>query len=125
MKVIKTCFVIVLIVVATILLGCIQWDTNVSGTDGQEPGVIALHYQPMQCEEMPWAEYKTGTVTTEEATQIWLEKNGVLGAEVDEISNGAVCEACNVCPYYYGYAVAVDSKYESKLRKLGFGEFVE
>jgi hypothetical protein len=121
----KKVFVILLIVFSMLLFGCTLGDTNVIGTDGFETEMIILHYQPMQCEQLPWAEYKTGTVTSEEAVQIWLEKNGVIDAKADEISNGIVCEACGVCPHYYRYAVVADIKYESKLRELGFGVLVE
>ena len=128
MKVMKMHFAILLIVIFALLLGCTQGDTTVSGTDIQGPGVqenrtIILNYQPVQCEQMPWAEYKTGTVTTKEAALIWLGKNGVFDAEIEEISNGVVCEACNVCPHYYWYAVSAEEKFGQKLRELGFGEF--
>lgn len=92
--------------------------------------IIALIYQPKQCEETPWEKWiKTSDIrwvkapTEKEVITVYLsnafniELVSFEKIETDRI----VCQACNVCPTTYYYEIKVKkSENIEKLKEIGF-----
>jgi hypothetical protein len=79
---------------------------------------VSLHYQPMQCEKMPWQvwEENSGRVyirapTEEEIITHYYQAVYDIGVgKVQKLEPGiATCQACSVCPETYRFVLTVDA----------------
>jgi len=79
---------------------------------------VSLHYQPMQCEKMPWQvwEENSGRVyirapTDEEIITHYYQAVYDIGVgKVQKLEPGiATCQACSVCPETYRFVLTVDA----------------
>ncbi|MFH1188965.1 MAG: hypothetical protein V1652_03945 [bacterium] len=90
---------------------------------------VSLFFQPMQCEETPWATwYKKNLVlfvkapteieliTTFYATQYSIQIENVTKLSSDTM----VCQACSTCPTSYYFMVQTDTRNIGKLFTLGW-----
>lgn len=89
-----------------------------------------LAYEPMQCEQTPWETwYAEGNIqyfaepsqqqliSDYYAQEYDIEINGVD----ERTRDGAVCEACGICPQSFYYVIFVNSDDVAELESLGWG----
>lgn len=88
--------------------------------------LVTMKFQPMQCEETPWANwYAEGNIQffkePTESELIIAYYSNVHKIEVTEVkrveSGNAVCEACSVCPTSYYFSAKVKNPDVSKMTK--------
>ena len=101
-------------------------------TQKEQEKTIVLKFQPIQCQSLPWQNFKTDTNENPllaEITQIksYLSSKGInsevkIGPLLDE--NGKpmdiICTACDVCPEMRSIFAKVNSKFVSILQKDGW-----